>query len=100
VHLSTIIPVNREKHLEKADLLYKQFKDAGIRITLDDKKDSLGKRIHNAKSDNTPYVIVLGDKEIESGLLTIETRGEKIVGISNEDFIRRIQREIKEKILN
>lgn len=96
----TIIPVNLEKHLEKADALFKQFKDAGIRTILDDKKDSLGKRIHGAKADRTPYVIVLGDKEIESNLLTVETRSEKIVGISTEDFIIKVLKEIKEKTLN
>lgn len=96
----TIIPVNLEKHLAKADEIYKQCKTAGIRVTLDDKKDSLGKRIHGAKSDHTPYVIVLGDKEIESGMLTVETRGEKIVGISIEDFMAKVQEEIKTKNLN
>ncbi len=96
----TIIPVNLEKHLAQADELYSKFKDAGIRVTLDDKKDSLGKRIHGAKSDRTPFVIVLGDKEIESGMLTIETRGEKIVGISAEDFINKVLVDIKSKKLN
>lgn len=96
----TIIPVNLEKHIQAADELYKQMKSVGIRVTLDDKKDSLGKRIHSAKSDHTPYVIVLGDKEIESGLLTIETRGEKITGITTEDFIHKLREKIQNRTLN
>ena len=62
--------------------------------------NSLGKRIHAAKAQRAPYVIVLGDKEVESGTLTIETRTEKLEGITAEDFITRVEKEIKEKILN
>jgi threonyl-tRNA synthetase len=96
----TIVPVNLEKHLASADELYTKMRQSGLRVTLDDKKDSLGKRIHNAKADFTPYVIVLGDKEIESGMLTVETRGEKIEGITTEDFIEKVLVEINNKTLN
>jgi threonyl-tRNA synthetase len=95
----TLVPVNLEKHLACTEELYKKFKDAGIRVTLDDKKDSLGKRINSAKAQKTPYVIVLGDKEMESGMLTVETRTEKIEGITAEDFITKVLKEIKEKTL-
>ena len=58
------------------------------------------KRINSAKAQKTPYVIVLGDKEMESGMLTVETRGEKLVDISAEDFIAKVLKEIKEKSFN
>jgi len=47
-----------------------------------------------------PYVIVIGDKEKDSGKLTVETRGEKIEGISVEDFVAKVKEEIKERTLN
>ena len=95
----TIVPV-RENHIAAADAMLATFKSHGIRTTVDASNDSLGKRIRNAKSARVPYVIVLGDKEQESGMLTIETRGEKIEGISIDDFITRIEKEVKEKTLN
>lgn len=96
----SLIPVRADLHKEKGDILYKKLKENGIRVEMDDSDNSLGKRINSAKAQFVPYVIVLGDKEIESGLLTIETRSEKLVGISLEDFILKIQEEIKNKVLN
>ena len=69
-------------------------------MAIDAGKDSLGKRIREAKSQKVPYVIVIGDKEKESGMLTVETRGEKIEGITLEQLIEKLEKEIKEKTLN
>lgn len=96
----SIVPVNMEFHAEFADKVYKELKAAGVRVELDDRKESLGKRIRAAKEMKTPYVIVIGDKEKDSGNLTVETRGEKIEGISVSDFVEKVQREIKERTLN
>ncbi len=95
----TIVPV-LEGHAEYGDIILKSLREAGIRANLDMSKDSLGKRIRNAKGMKVPYVIVIGDKEKESGALTIETRGEKIEGMKLEDFIQKLQTEIKERTLN
>ena len=94
-----IVPVSEEQ-AEYANTIYKSLKERGIRVSLDNGKDSLGKRIRAAKTMKVPYVIVLGNKEIESGLLTVETRGEKIEGITAADFTARVEKEIKEKTLN
>lgn len=95
-----IVPVKTDLHTSYADELYKKLHEHGIRVSLDDGKDSLGKRIRNAKTDKVPYVVIIGDKEKESGNLTIETRGEKIEGISTEDFIKKLNEEIQNKTLN
>ncbi len=103
----TIVPV-LEGHAEYGDMILKSLRDAGIRANLDMGKDSLGKRIRNAKGMKVPYVIVIGDKEKESGALTIETRvptqgsgqGEKIEGMKLEDFVSKVQKETIERTLN
>ncbi len=59
--------------------------------------DSLGKRIHKAKTINTPYIIVLGDKEVSSGKLTIEKRDGTKIEISAEEFQQNIVEEIKNR---
>ena len=95
----SIVPVS-DAQIEYADGVMKTLKDAGIRVKMEVGKDSLGKRIRNAKTMKTPYVIVIGDKEKDSGMLTVETRGEKIEGISLEDFAAKLDKENKEKTLN
>ncbi len=91
-----IIPVLEEKHNEYANTIYASLKTQEIRTEIFDKKDSLGKRIHVAKAGKTPYIIVIGDKEIESGILTIETRTEKIQ-MTLPEFLTKISNQIKNR---
>lgn len=94
-----VVPIG-ERQAEFATSVYKALKDADVRVELDDSNDSLGKRIRNAKTEKVPYVIVLGDKEVESKILTIEKRdGTKIENISVEDFTQNILKEIKDRVL-
>jgi threonyl-tRNA synthetase len=93
-----IIPV-RENHEEEAKKLFDTLKKESVRVELFEANDSLGKRIHSAKDMKTNFVIVLGDKEVSSGNLTIENRdGTKTEGISASDFISKLKKEIAEKI--
>ncbi len=91
-----IVPV-RETHTPYADEIFKTLKDKNIRVTLLGDNDSLGKRIRKAKTDKVPYVIVIGDKEKESGILTIETRDDTKIERSLTDFISTIEEEIQTK---
>ena len=102
----TIVPV-LEAHEDYGQTILDALKERGIRAKLDMSKDSLGKRIRNAKNTKVPYVIVVGDKEKESCALTIETRSltgsgqaEKIEGITLGDFIAKVEKETKERTLN
>jgi threonyl-tRNA synthetase len=95
----TIVPI-REEHNDFSYNLLASLKAQDIRAVVDAGKDSMGKRIREAKNKKVPYVILVGDKEMESGLLTVETRGEKLEGITSEDFLKKITEEIKNKTLN
>jgi threonyl-tRNA synthetase len=96
----SIVPVKADLHNEFANKVYSALKEQGVRVELDDRNESLGKRIRAAKEMKTPYVIVIGDKERDSGNLTVETRSEKIEGISISDFVEKVVSEIKERTLN
>jgi threonyl-tRNA synthetase len=91
-----IIPV-KENHFEETNKIVQTLSENGIRIEHIDYNDSLGKRIHAAKKINTPYIIVVGDKEKESGLLTIEKRDGSKIQMSLPDFINHIKEEIKNR---
>ncbi len=88
-----IVPV-RENHNKEAKKIYEMLRENNIRIELADSDESLGKRINHAKSQKVPYVIVLGDKEVESGMLTIEGRESK-AEMTAEDFLNKLKEEIQ-----
>lgn len=69
-----IIPV-ADAHHEYAHNVYEELRGIGIRVTLDDSGESLGKRIRGAKTERLPYFIVVGDKEVEAKNVTLEARG-------------------------
>jgi threonyl-tRNA synthetase len=98
----SIVPV-RENHNDGANKIKELLESKNIRVELEDSTDSLGKRINHAKAQKTPYVIVLGDKEVSSGNLTIEKRdltaqaGWSKEEMKVEDFISKVEEEIKNK---
>jgi threonyl-tRNA synthetase len=91
-----IVPV-KEAHEESAAKLASELRRAMVRTEVIANGDSLGKRIHKAKTINTPYIIVLGDKEVSSGKLTIEKRDGTKIEISAEEFQQNIVEEIKNR---
>ncbi len=95
----TVLPIS-EHQKEYALRVYKELKNLDIRVEIDDSNESLGKRIRNAKMQKIPYIIVVGDKEKNSNTITVEGRVEKLEGIKINEFIERIQKEIKERTLN
>lgn len=92
-----IIPV-RENHNDYAKNVYQELQSLGVRATLDDSDDGMGKKIRDGKTNKIPYMIVIGDKEIEEKMITVEKRGgEKGELISLADFSKSIVEEIKER---
>jgi threonyl-tRNA synthetase len=91
-----ILPIS-DKHNEYGETILKALKDADIRVKLDDSKEGLGKKIRNAKLQKVPYLIVIGDKEMDAKTLTLEGRNdEKHDGISLDATIEML----KNKIIN
>ncbi len=93
-----IVPV-RENHEKESKKISDTLRNSGIRVEIfSADRNSLGKRIHEAKSMKTPYIIVLGDKEVASGKLTIENRdGTKTENIAIDEFTTKLKKEIEEK---
>ena len=94
-----ILPIS-EHQKEYADSIYQKLKEFDIRVELDDSNESLGKRIRNAKMQKIPYVVVIGDKEKEANIITVEGRTEKLEGLTTEKFLEKLKKEISEKTLN
>jgi threonyl-tRNA synthetase len=88
-----IIPV-AEVHNEYASNIYKALVDTGFRVEINKENESMGKKIRNAKKMKLPYFIVIGDKDIEANVVTLESRdtGESI-SISLDDLILKLKKE-------
>ncbi len=80
-----IIPVS-EAQLEYATIVYNELKAIGLRVSLENHNDSLGKKIRSAKKDKLPYFVVIGDKEIQEKNVTVETRD----GTSSQMTLNRL----------
>ncbi len=87
-----------EKHTEYGLEVAAALKAAQIRAELDDANESLGKKIRNAKTEKIPYLLVVGDKEIESKTVSVESRDHgKLDALSLSDFVNRVSEEIKHR---
>lgn len=90
-----IIPV-KEIHLQYAQELSKKLKG---RIDIDDRNETVGKRILMAEKEWIPWIIVLGDKEKESNLLPVRIRGqEKAANMTIEEVCQYFDREMTGKV--
>lgn len=71
-----IIPVKNELHLESAQKLQRELTLQGFRIRVDDRNESMGLKTRQAQTGKIPYMLVLGDKEIETNSVSIRKYGE------------------------
>ncbi len=87
-----------EKHLGYGKQIFDKLKAEGIRVEFDSNNETIGKKIRTAEMQKVPYILVIGDKEIEGGLVAVRKRGEGDLGTSKIDkFIDDIKKEIESK---
>ena len=90
-----ILPIT-DKQLEYAKDVYNKMLEKGIRVEIDSRQEKLGYKIREAQMAKVPYILVIGDKEIEVGSVGVRARNEGDIGqIAVEDFIQRIEAEIR-----
>lgn len=92
-----VLPIS-EKFLDYGEKIRKELDAAGIRSELDVRSEKIGYKIREAQNQKIPYMLVVGAKEEEQGLVAVRTRqggdqGQKTLS----DFLAEIQTEIKEK---
>ncbi len=90
---AAIIPI-AEPHGAFAEEVLAQLKAAGIRATIDASRESLGKRIREAKMLKVPYTLVIGDAEVAAGTASLEGREGKIGALAVADIVARLKEEI------
>lgn len=89
----SVIPI-AETHEAYAAKVAERLKNEGFRVEIQGSSDTLGSRIRTAQTRKTPYMLVVGDKEIEGGQVAVRTRAKGDLGqIPLEDFISKIREE-------
>jgi threonyl-tRNA synthetase len=89
-----VLPVS-EKHAEYAQEVVAAFGKTAVRIDLDDAGESLGKRIRSAKMEKIPYLVIVGDAEMNDKTVTVESRDNgKLDPMSVENFVTKTMEEI------
>ncbi len=96
VHVK-VLPVS-EKHLSYAQDVEAKLRAAHIRTELDASNESLGKKIRNAKKDKLPYFLVIGDKEVAEGSVTLEARDGSSTQLSVEILAEKLTKEVAERL--
>lgn len=93
-----VIPISSEKHLDYTNQIAKKLENLGIRVEVSGDNDSLGKKIREAEMQKIPYLLIIGDKEMEAQTVGVRMRGQGDLGaLSVEKFIEKINLEIKDK---
>ncbi|MEA4911088.1 MAG: threonine--tRNA ligase [Oscillospiraceae bacterium] len=96
---AVVIPIS-EKHVAYADSVAKTLQAAGVRVECDTRSEKMGYKIREAQLQKTPYMLVVGDKEAESGTVSVRSRRDGDTGaVRIEDFARAIREEIDTKAL-
>lgn len=74
-----VLPIS-EKHMDYAKKVYDELEEAGIRVELDERNEKIGFKIREAQMQKIPYMLVVGDKEAESGSVSVRVREKGDIG--------------------
>ena len=95
-----ILPIS-EKYNEYAQEVQQFFDANGVRALLDDRNEKIGRKIRDNELKRIPYMVIVGEKEMADGLVSMRQQGggEQAI-MSKEDFVQRIQNEVAEQLKN
>ncbi len=92
-----IIPI-KDSHEEYAAQLRENLQNQGFRVIVDRRNEGLGKKIREGTIKKVPYLLIIGDKEIEENKVAIRKYGKGDIGsFSVEEFIQTLEQEIRDK---
>jgi threonyl-tRNA synthetase len=88
-----VLPV-ADRHNEYAEQAAAELREAGVRVTVDGRSESVGKKIRDAELGHYPYMLVVGDREAEAGAVAVRAHEEGELGtMPVAEFAARVQAE-------
>jgi threonyl-tRNA synthetase len=92
---AVIIPI-ADRHLDYASKIARELKQAGVRVKFDDRPERMNAKIRDAQKQKVPYMLIVGDAEVEQGKMALRLRsGEDLGAIPLAAFLERFQEENK-----
>lgn len=95
-----ILPI-ADRHLDYAYDVKKKLESLGMRIELDDRNEKIGYKIRESRLNKIPYMLIIGDNEVENGTLSVRRRGENgdLGSMALDEYIAKVQEEIDSKVI-
>jgi threonyl-tRNA synthetase len=94
---AVMIPIS-ERHAEYANKVADQLKAVGVRVHVDARNEKMNAKIREHAMQKAPFLLVVGDKEVEAGKVNVRTRGkEKTEDMAASEFVERIKKLIEKK---
>ena len=90
-----VMPIS-DNQAEYAKQIFETLQEAGIRTELDDRQEKIGYKIREAQLQKIPYMLILGEKEVEAKSVGVRSRKEGDIGAMKlEEFIEKAKQEIE-----
>lgn len=92
-----MLPIS-DKYLVYSKDIVSKLKEKGFRVEIDDRAEKIGFKIREAQLEKVPYMLILGEKESDSGKLSVRSRDLGEIGeMSFEDFSQKLKKEVDNK---
>ena len=92
-----VLPIGDE-HIDYGYAVKQKLESFGVRVEIDDRNETIGKKIRNAQLEKLPYMLVIGDNEMNDQTVAVRSRKEGDKGVmSVDDFLKDLLCEIAEK---
>jgi len=86
-----------DNHLKFAEDVVSKMKKLGLRVELDDRTETMGKKVRDAQSEKVNYIITIGDKEMGNNSLSVRDRNGDVEEVNADKFVSDLVEEVREK---
>ena len=92
-----VLPIS-DKFMDYANTILQSLKNADIRAEIDDRNEKIGKKIRDTEIAKVPFMLVVGEKEMNEGKVSVRRQGKGDLGIKNvEELVNELRAEIRER---
>ena len=92
-----ILPIS-EKFIDKCNEIKDVIAKAGVRVEVDERNEKIGYKIRSATQMKVPYILVVGENEVNNGTVSVRTRGSADSAVMPvEDFVKLVSEKIKNR---
>jgi threonyl-tRNA synthetase len=89
-----VLPIS-DRHVPQAEKVAAELRASGLRVEVDDRTESVGRKIRDGELRKAPYMLILGDKELDAGNVSVRRHGEGDLGsLTVAEFAERTATEV------